>query len=120
MKTKNFMSLLILIIGFTTASTASAVCGDVTRADFKAALRTAVNETSAFGFSLPMWLTMVDETGKVCHVFSSSGTGGNTGKFAGNTAWLGSRVISAQKASTANAFSLDVLSISTGPLLVTV
>jgi uncharacterized protein GlcG (DUF336 family) len=34
----------------------------------------------------------------------------------GNSSWLGSRVISAQKANTANAFSLDIFSIATANL----
>ena len=44
----------------------------------------------------------------------------NTGASAGNKAWLGSRVISAQKANTANAFSLNNLAISTGAVYVAV
>jgi len=120
MKHNNFMKFLVLIIGFTTASIASASCSDVTRSDLKTAVHAAVTDTSSFGFGLPMWVTMVDETGKVCHVISSDGTNINKGKFAGNTAWLGSRVISAQKANTANAFSLDGLAISSGAISVTV
>lgn len=64
------------------------------------------------GYGLPMWVTMVDETGLVCHVITS----GNPGAKAGNSEWLGSRVISAQKANTANAFSLDGYAISTANL----
>ncbi len=120
MKKENFMSLLILIIGFTTASTASASCKDIKRGELETAVLTAVDETSAFGFGLPMWVTMVDETGEVCHVILSDGIGFISGKFSGNSAWLGSRVISAQKANTANAFSIDGLAISTGALSVTV
>lgn len=56
-----------------------------------------------------MWATVVDETGVVCAVAT-------TGSAAGNNEWLGSRVISAQKANTANAFSLDAVSISSGAL----
>ncbi len=43
-------------------------------------------------------------------------TSGKPGAFAGNSEWLGSRVISAQKANTANAFSLDGYAISTANL----
>jgi len=99
---------------------AMAACSDVTRAQFEAAANTAATETDAFGFQLPMWATMVDETGKVCHVYSTDSGSANTGAEAGNKAWLGSRVISAQKANTANAFSLDNLAISTGAISVTV
>lgn len=96
------------------SQSAMAACGDVSRADFEAAANTAATETDAFGFGLPMWATMVDETGKVCHVYSTDSGVPNTGASAGNSAWLGSRVISAQKANTANAFSLNGLALSTG------
>lgn len=96
------------------ASSANAACSAVTRAQFVAAANTAATETDGFGFGLPMWATMVDETGLVCHVYSTDSGTANTGALAGNKAWLGSRVISAQKANTANAFSLDGLAISTG------
>ncbi len=43
-------------------------------------------------------------------------TSGTTGDLASRSEWLGSRVISAQKANTANAFSLNAVSISTGAL----
>lgn len=95
-------------------------CGGVTRAAFEAAANTAATETDPFGFGLPMWATMVDATGKVCHVYSTDSGVANTGAAAGNKAWLGSRVISAQKANTANAFSLDNLAISTGAVYVAV
>lgn len=65
------------------------------------------------GYGLPMWATLVDETGKVCAVYNSSP---NIGDTIGNYSWLGSRVISMQKANTANAFSLDAFSISTANL----
>jgi uncharacterized protein GlcG (DUF336 family) len=61
-----------------------------------------------------MWLAAVDETGKVCGILNSSGKAGIAN--IGNSSWLGSRVIAAQKANTANAFSLDGFSIATGNL----
>ncbi|HCT99258.1 MAG TPA: hypothetical protein DF614_04085, partial [Methylococcaceae bacterium] len=64
------------------------------------------------GYGLNMWVTYVDETGKVCSVITTGTSGAN----AGNSAWLGSRVISAQKANTANDFSLDGYAISTANL----
>jgi len=63
------------------------------------------------GLPLYQWGTIVDRTGVVCAVVY---TGPNVGDQ-----WLGSRVISAQKANTANAFSLDTplqLAISTANL----
>jgi len=102
------------------ATTAQAACSDVDRAAFEWAANVATIGTDQFGFGLPMWMTMVDETGKVCHVYTNDSSFDNTGSASGNKAWLGSRVISAQKANTANAFSLDGLAISTGAISVTV
>ena len=58
------------------------------------------------GFGLNMWATVVNRDGIVCAV---AFTGSNRG-----SQWPGSRVISAQKANTANAFSLDASSSSNG------
>jgi len=60
------------------------------------------------GFNLDMWATVVNRDGVVCAV---AFTGGNRGDQ-----WPGSRVISAQKANTANAFSLPMLALSTANL----
>ena len=60
------------------------------------------------GFGLNMWGTIVDRDGIVCAV---AFTGPNRG-----AQWPGSRVISAQKANTANAFSLPDLALSTANL----
>lgn len=70
----------------------------------KAALTAARNESNG-GFNLDMWATVVNRDGIVCAVVF-------TGKDRGDQ-WPGSRVISAQKANTANAFSLPKLSLST-------
>jgi uncharacterized protein GlcG (DUF336 family) len=72
-------------------------------AQLKAALEDAVaDETS--GLNLHMWATIVDRDGVVCAVAFSG-----TDRAA---QWPGSRVISAQKANTANSFSLDSSSSS--------
>lgn len=60
------------------------------------------------GFDLDMWGTIVNRDGEVCAV---ARTGSNRGEQ-----WPGSRVISAQKANTANAFSLPGLALSTANL----
>jgi uncharacterized protein GlcG (DUF336 family) len=60
------------------------------------------------GFNLDMWGTIVNRDGVVCAV---AFTGSNRG-----SQWPGSRAISAQKANTANAFSLPQLSLSTANL----
>jgi uncharacterized protein GlcG (DUF336 family) len=59
----------------------------------------AATTTEASGLNNQMWATIVDRDGVVCAVAFS---GANRG-----AQWPGSRVISAQKANTANAFSLD-------------
>jgi hypothetical protein len=71
----------------------------------RSALISAVaDETS--GLNNQMWATLVDRDGVVCAVaFSGNDRGAQ---------WPGSRVISAQKANTGNAFSLDLQSLSNG------
>jgi len=79
------------------------------------ALRTALEAARAQpngGFNLDMWGTVVNRDGVVCAV---AFTGDNRGDQ-----WPGSRVISAQKANTANAFSLPKLAVSTANLFTAV
>ena len=67
------------------------------------------------GLGGPMWLTLVDGSGIVCAVTNSlDGSAYNADVTA--DIWLGSRVISAQKANTANAFSTGRLALSTANL----
>ena len=75
--------------------------------ELRAALIAARTQANG-GLDLDMWGTIVDRDGVVCAV---AFTGSNRGDQ-----WPGSRVISAQKASTANAFSLPGLSLSTANL----
>src|SRR5215510_11913745 len=71
------------------------------------ALREVVAQANG-GFGLQMWATLVDRDGVVQVVAMSGEKRGDQ--------WPGSRVISAQKANTANAFSLTGLSLSTANL----
>lgn len=76
-----------------------------------AVLQQALNEavaTENSGLDLDMWATIVDRDGTVCAVAHSGADRG--------AQWPGSRIISAQKANTANAFSLDGLALSTANL----
>jgi uncharacterized protein GlcG (DUF336 family) len=66
----------------------------------------AATATETSGLNNQMWATIVDRDGVVCAVAFS---GVNRG-----AQWPGSRVISAQKANTANSFSLDASSSSDG------
>lgn len=77
------------------------------QAELRAALRAARAQANG-GFDLEMWATVVNRDGVVCAV---AFTGSNRGDQ-----WPGSRVISAQKANTANAFSLPGLALSTANL----
>jgi uncharacterized protein GlcG (DUF336 family) len=78
-----------------------------TYAALQAALKAARAQANG-GFNLDMWATVVNRDGVVCAV---TFTGINRG-----AQWPGSRVISAQKANTANAFSLPQLALSTANL----
>jgi len=79
------------------------------------ALKTALDDAVSVevsGLDFDMWATIVDRDGVVCAVaFSGADRGAQ---------WPGSRVISAQKANTANAFSLDGLALSTANLFTAV
>jgi uncharacterized protein GlcG (DUF336 family) len=76
-------------------------------AALKSALKQARGEANG-GFNLDMWATVVNRDGIVCAVaFSGNGRADQ---------WPGSRVISAQKANTGNAFSLRGLALSTANL----
>lgn len=71
------------------------------------ALRSIVKEKNG-GFGFNMWATVVNRDGVVTLVSFSGEERGDQ--------WPGSRLISAQKANTANAFSLPGLSLSTANL----
>jgi len=89
------------------AGNAIACRGLPSQPDLRAALKAARAQANG-GFNLDMWATVVNRDGVVCAVaFTGNGRGDQ---------WPGSRVISAQKANTANAFSLPGLVLSTANL----
>ncbi len=89
-------------------TTVNGKCGSLpSYSQLKSAL-TAARQQNNGGFNLDMWGAVVDRDGVVCAV---AFTGDNRG-----AQWPGSRVISAQKANTANAFSLPTLALSTADL----
>jgi len=95
----------IFAVSASAADRSGVTCADLpTFAQLQTALGTAV--PGASGFGLPMWATLVDSSGRVCAV----------AKVGGTDPWLGSRVISAQKANTANAFSTENIALSTANL----
>src|ERR1043166_7918817 len=79
-------------------------------AELQAAFKSVVDVggTNNSGFGLNMWATTVNRDGEVTAVTFSGNDRGDQ--------WPGSRVISAQKANTANAFSLPNLALSTANL----
>lgn len=120
----NKSKFLILIFALSTSVSAfaenhdrddidlSAACKQLpTHSQLKSALIAARAQTNG-GFNLDMWGTIVNRDGIVCAV---AFTGSNRG-----SQWPGSRVISAQKANTANAFSLPPLALSTANLFTAV
>ena len=100
-----------VIGGIAASSNAAAQITNCAALPTQPALKTALDAAVAAessGFNLQMWATIVDRDGVVCLV---AFTGNDRGDQ-----WPGSRVISAQKANTANAFSLQGLALSTGNL----
>ena len=100
MKRRNAVFGALAVIGLSMAAPALADqgCYGLRYNALKAALDQAV-EDEASGLNLQMWGALVNRDGVVCAVaFSGVDRGAQ---------WPGSRVISAQKANTANAFSLD-------------
>ena len=91
----------------TTLSLQSFADGLPTHVAIKEALKRIVGEENG-GFGLNMWATVVDRDGIVKTVAFSGNDRGDQ--------WPGSRIISAQKANTANAFSLPELALSTANL----
>ena len=102
------VSLAALSLVTTSAFAGAPASGLPTHAEVTAALKAVVTAGTNGGFGLNMWATIVDRDGEVARVTFSGNDRGDQ--------WPGSRVISAQKASTANAFSLPTLALSTANL----
>lgn len=102
-----FAAVLLALLAPQLSFAHSACQGLPSWREVKTALTEARKEANG-GLNLDMWATVVAADGTVCAV---TFTGTNYGDQ-----WLGSRVISAQKANTANAFSLPGLSLSTANL----
>src|SRR5713101_54168 len=96
------------LVAQTTTTPAGPDCSEVpTNAELKKALQTAQAQKNG-GLGFHMWATVVNRDGFVCAVAFSGASRGDQ--------WPGSRVISAQKANTANAFSLPNFALSTANL----
>src|SRR5215469_5924301 len=107
MTLRRLFAVAVVILCMATATTgawAQSNCASLpSYTDLKNALVKAVTDETS-GLNLNMWGTIVARDGTVCAVAFSGNTSGSQ--------WLGSRVISAQKANTANLFSLDGSSVS--------
>jgi len=96
----------VVALTFTAGAASAQTCATLPdHAKLKAALIQATKDETS-GLNNHMWGTIVDRDGVVCAVAFSG-----TDRF---SQWPGSRVISAQKANTANAFGLDSGSNSNG------
>jgi uncharacterized protein GlcG (DUF336 family) len=105
---KIFILLASIIIFCILIFSASSFAGELPdHAEIRKALKEAVAEKNG-GFGFNMWVTMVDRDGIVWAVAYSGNERGDQ--------WPGSRAISAQKANTANAFSLPEFALSTANL----
>jgi uncharacterized protein GlcG (DUF336 family) len=103
-----FGSSTVLAQTTTTPTPSTADCSALpSYSTLKTALQT-VQQGKNSGLGFNMWATIVNRDGFVCAVVFTGTTRGDQ--------WPGSRVISAQKASTANAFSLPAFALSTANL----
>lgn len=104
-----FKKIFVLLFILTTSAVkAKDLCAQLPKHEELKKALLAARQQSNSGLNLDMWGTLVDRSGTVCTV-----------AFTGKTfdsQWPGSRVISAQKANTANAFSLKGLALSTANL----
>lgn len=105
---KGLLYVALVTVVLTALGAPAAFAGSLpTHTQLQTTLQTVVAEANG-GFGLQMWATVVNRDGVVRVVVFS-------GKARGDQ-WPGSRVISAQKANTANAFSLPGLALSTANL----
>lgn len=105
------VKLAALAFVSTLALTAPAIAQTCDTLPSHEALKTALAEARKAdngGFNLDMWGTIVARDGTVCNVAYTGATQGDQ--------WPNSRAISAQKANTANGFSLKGLALSTANL----
>src|SRR5690242_1211664 len=91
--------LITCNVAFADSDNSNAACAGLPSYTTLKAELAAATDAEASGLNMNMWGTVVNRDGVVCAV---AFTGVNRG-----AQWPGSRVISAQKANTANSFSLD-------------
>ncbi|NOQ65518.1 MAG: heme-binding protein [Methyloprofundus sp.] len=111
-KSSLLLTGLLLASGSVSANETIDICpNDLTKVAIQSVLETLLKDAQAEengGFGFHMWATMVNRAGEVCAIAHS-------GEHTGDQ-WPGSRAISAQKANTANAFSLPGFALSSANL----
>lgn len=100
--------VLLLTLVLASLPALAKTCDDLPAHDVIKKALVEARKAANGGFNLEMWASIVDRSGIVCNVAFSGETE--------DAQWPGSRVISAQKANTANAFSLKGLALSTANL----
>jgi len=103
----------LLVSSFSVHAKPNNDCKDLpSHAELKAALTTAMESTNG-GLDFDMWATVVNRYGAVCAIVKAVNSATNNAEA---DPWPGSRVISAQKANTANSFSSRQVSWSSASL----
>lgn len=106
---QHFLVLAFAIVGLSfTSNLAFGSCADLPNHEVVRKALVDARAQANGGLNLDMWGTVVDRAGIVCQVVYTGA--------AVDSQWPGSRMISAQKANTANAFSLPGLALSTAQL----
>lgn len=105
---KTIHSLLLVGALALTSNTVLANCKNLPDHTALASALSVAQKDKNGGFGFNMWATLVDRDGIVCAVAMTAQNRGGQ--------WPGSRIISAQKANTANAFSLPKFALSTANL----
>lgn len=105
----NFLVLILLFNCHIAIASNETDCSHLpSHGELQKVLRQVVTAGGNDGLGFNMWATTVNRDGVVCAVAFSGSERGDQ--------WPGSRVISAQKANTANAFSLPGFALSTANL----
>ena len=103
---------LFIAAGSVSADATVDICpNDASKIGIQVILKSLLQDAQAQengGFGFHMWATVVNRAGEVCAIAYSGDSAGDQ--------WPGSRVISAQKANTANAFSLPGFALSSANL----
>jgi len=111
MKISLFITLLSIIVSLivVSAKDSNKNCADLPcHSTLKTALTQIVNAGGNAGLNTNMWATIVNDDGVICAIAYSGEDR--------HSQWLASRIISAQKAFTANSLSLPNLALSTANL----